>query len=87
MKSIAKPSLYISAYPLKAIKEASATNKKPDSPYLRALLSDKPKASSSQARVLTLASAFKRFNPATSQTDKLSKDIEMTGKDWFKNYE
>ncbi|HEY6502860.1 MAG TPA: hypothetical protein VIZ28_02685 [Chitinophagaceae bacterium] len=89
MKSTAKPSLYFSTYPLKAIKEPSATNKQPDSPYLRALLSDnKPKPSSSQGRVLSLISAHKRqFTPQSFETTKLSKDIEPAQKDWFKNYE
>lgn len=88
MKSTAKPSLYFSAYPLKAIKEPSATNKLPESPYLKALLTGKSKTSS-QGRVLSMANPYKKqlFNPAPFKGDKLPKDIELTEKDWFKNYE
>lgn len=90
MKSTAKPSLYFSAYPLKAIKELSATNKQPESPYLKALLTGKSKPSSQprKARVLSMNNPYKsQFNPAPVKADKLPKDIELTEKDWFKNYE
>jgi hypothetical protein len=90
MKSTAKPSLYFSAYPLKAIKEPSASNKPPESPYLKALLSgSKTKSNQGQARVLSMTNQYKKtlFNPAPFKGDKLPKDIELTEKDWFKNYE
>jgi len=88
MKSNAKPSLYFSAYPLKAIKEPAASNKPPESPYLKALLTGKSKTSS-QGRVLSMTNPYKKqlFNPAPFKGDKLPKDIELTEKDWFKNYE
>ncbi|MEI9811011.1 MAG: hypothetical protein WDO16_25760 [Bacteroidota bacterium] len=87
MKSTARPSLYFSAYPLKAIKEPSAANKQPESPYLKALLSGKSKTSS-QVRVLPMTNPYKKqFNPPPFKGDKLPKDIELTEKDWFKSYE
>lgn len=87
MKSTAKPSLYFSAYPLKAIKESSTTNNQPDSPYLKAMLSGKTN-SSSRVRVLPTITPYKVQPPQVpSDTDNLPKDIELTEKDWFKNYE
>jgi len=87
MKSTATPSLYLSAYPLKAIKDPSTTNNLPDSPYLKALLSGKTKSSSS-VRVFSIINPYKgTADQAPFDTNKLPKDIELTEKDWFKNYE
>jgi len=87
MKSIARPNLYFSAYPLKAIKDPSAVNKQPESPYLRALLSGKHQTSSRE-KVLPMINTYKKqLRPVPSAMDKLPKDIELTEKDWFKNYE
>ncbi len=86
MNSIAKPSFYFSAYPLKVIKESSP-DKEPGSPYLKALLSGKTKTRS-RGRVFPMINPYnKQFNPAPVAADKLPKDIELTEKDWFKNYE
>jgi hypothetical protein len=85
MNSIAKPSFYFSAYPLKVIKES--TGKEPGSPYLKALLSGKTKTRS-RGRVLPMINPYNnQFSPAPVEADKLPKDIELTEKDWFKNYE
>lgn len=87
MKSTAKPSLYFSAYPLKAIKKSADTNYQPTSPYLKALLSGKPKTSS-LVKVLPMANPYKKqFSVVPFEDDKLPRDIELTEKDWFKNYE
>ena len=87
MKSTAKPSLYLSAYPLKAIKEAPTTNTLPDSPYLKALLTGKTK-SNDKTRVFSMIKINKgKPGQVSFDTDKLPKDIELTEKDWFKNYE
>jgi hypothetical protein len=86
MNSIATPSFYFSAYPLKVIKE-SATDKEPGSPYLKALLAGKTKTRS-RGRVLPMINPYnKQFMPVPPEADKLPKDIELTEKDWFKNYE
>ncbi|MDP4263940.1 MAG: hypothetical protein Q8941_15540 [Bacteroidota bacterium] len=86
MKSIVKPSFYFSAYPLKAIKEPGAPDKQPQSPYLRALLSGKTKTGN-RARVFPMINPYnERFKPSP-RPDKLAKDIGLTEKDWFKNYE
>jgi hypothetical protein len=86
MNSIAKPSFYFSAYPLKVIKE-SATDTEPGSPYLKALLAGTTKTSS-QGRVFPMINPFnKQFVPAPPDAGKLPKDIELTEKDWFNNYE
>ena len=89
MKRIAKPSFYFSAYPLKAIKEPSSSDKQPDSPFLKALLSGKTKTSSRvRVRVFPMKNPYEgQINPAPFVADKLPKDIELTAKDWFKNYE
>ena len=86
MKSTVKSSFYFSAYPLKVIKE-SLPDKQPGSPYLKALLSGKTKTSS-KARVLPMINPYNnQYMPAPFQTAKLPKDIELSEKDWFNNYE
>jgi hypothetical protein len=87
MKSIIKPAFYFSAYPLKAITGSSSSDKKPDSPYLKAILSGKTKTSS-RVRVFPMINPYNsNFKPAPSETGNLPKDIELTEKDWFNNYE
>jgi len=86
MKSIAKPSFYFSAYPLKVIKDISA-DKEPGSPYLKALLSGKTKTTK-RAKVLPMINPYtNQFRPAPLESDKLPKDIELTEREWFNNYE
>jgi hypothetical protein len=86
MKRIAKSSIYFSAYPLKAIKKPSSSDKQPDSPFLKALLSGKTKTSS-RVRVFPMKNPYKdQINPVPPAADKLPKD-ELTAEDWFKNYE
>jgi hypothetical protein len=86
MKSIAKPSFYFSAYPLKVIKNVSP-EKEPGSPYLRALLSGKTK-SNKRARVFPMMNPYnKQFMPAPVDSNKLPGDIELTEREWFNNYE
>jgi hypothetical protein len=88
MKSIVKPSFYFSAYPLRVIKDAESSDKKPGSPYLKALLTGKSKPVVKKARVFPMVNPYRgNFKMAPEQTDKLPKDIELTAKDWFKNYE
>lgn len=87
MKSTAKPSLYLSAYPLKAIKETSTTNTLPDSPYLRALLTGKTKSTDKTSVFSVIKPSKGQSVQAPFDTNKLPKDIELTEKDWFKNYE
>ncbi len=86
MKSIVKSSFYFSAYPLKVINEAAA-EKEPGSPYLKALLSGKTKIARG-ARVFPMVNPYnKQYRPAPLATDKLPKDIELTEREWFNNYE
>jgi hypothetical protein len=86
MNTIVKPSFYFSAYPLKVIKESSS-DKEPESPYLKALLSGKTKTSS-RVRVFPMLNPYKgQSDQVPFDTSKLPKDIELTERDWFKNYE
>ena len=86
MKSTVKSSFYFSAYPLKVIKESSA-GKEQGSPYLKSLLSGKMKASN-RGRVFPMINPYNnQFRPAPPDADKLPKDIELTEKEWFNNYE
>jgi hypothetical protein len=91
MRSTAKSPVYISAYPLKAVKESAVNSNQPHSPYLKALLSGTNKTTtgnSSPARVLSLSHSNRpTSNPVAFDRNKLPKDIELTDKDWFKNYE
>lgn len=86
MKSIVKPSFYFSAYPLKVIKQPSSGDE-PSSPYLKALLSGKTKTRSG-ARVFPMINPYNdQFKTVPFETEKLPKDIELTEKNWFNNYE
>ncbi|HLG38153.1 MAG TPA: hypothetical protein VI461_00745 [Chitinophagaceae bacterium] len=88
MKSIVKPSFYFSAYPLRAIKDTASSEKQPGSPYLKAVLSGKNKTVAKKARVFSMVNPYRsNFKITPEQTGKLPKDIELTEKDWFKNYE
>lgn len=87
MKRITKQSLYFSAYPLKAIKEPSTNDKQPESPFLKILLSGKTRTSS-RVRVFPMKNPY--MGPVTRAPftgTELPKDIELTERDWFKNYE
>lgn len=87
MKINIKPSFYFAAYPLKAISGSSLAEKKTDSPYLKALLSGKTKTSS-RGRVFPMTNPYNnQFIPAPFEAGKLPKDIELTEKNWFNNYE
>jgi hypothetical protein len=87
MKINIKPSFYFAAYPLKAITSSSSTASKPDSPYLKSILSGKTKAIS-PARVFPMINPYNnRYRPAPLETGNLPKDIELTEKEWFNNYE
>lgn len=88
MESTAKPSVYISAYPLKAVRESNIANHPPQSPYLKALLSRTLQPDPGRLRVITMWSAQKKYDPLpTFDQNKLPKDIELTEKNWFINYE
>lgn len=94
MKGNAKPSLYFSAYPLKAV-ESKLPKEKTGSPYLKAILSAKLNKPASRARVFPMVNPYK--NPYGASLDpvparltpvnKLPSDIELTEKKWFHNYE
>ncbi len=89
MRSIAKPSVYLSSYPLTAVKQSNIN--KPDSPYLRALLSGASAANNGttgRVRKLSLANPQPiQKKQVQTEKNKLPTDIELTEKDWFKNYE
>jgi hypothetical protein len=88
MKSIVKPSFYFSAYPLRVIKDPVLSDKPPGSPYLKALLKGNPKPVTKKVRVFPMVNPYRgNFKIAPEQKDKLPKDIELTVKDWFRNYE
>ena len=88
MKSIVKPSFLFSAYPLRIAKETESANKQPGSPYLKAVLSGKNKTVVKKARVFPMVNPYRgNFKATPEQASKLPKDIELTDKDWFKQYE
>jgi hypothetical protein len=94
MKGNAKPSLYFSAYPLKAV-EATTSKEKTGSPYLKAILSAKPKQPVTRARVFPMVNPYKNpyganLDPVRARLTPVNKvpgDIELTEKKWFHNYE
>ena len=88
MKSNAQSTFYFSAYPLKALrKEASAKPSSTQSPYLKAILSGKTRTLS-RVRVFPMVNPYRRSSvPVIPEASKLPKDIELTEKEWFNNYE
>ena len=89
MKSNIHSSPYFSAYPLKALnQEPSAKPSNKQSPFLKAILSGKTRTIS-RIRVLPLANPYKQktTTPVRIKDSKLPKDIELTEKEWFNNYE
>jgi hypothetical protein len=95
MKENAKPSVYFSAYPLKAV-GANASTEKTGSPYLRAILSAKPKPkSASRAQVFPMINPYKNpygetSNPVSlrlAHGNRVPAKAEPAEKQWFNNYE
>jgi hypothetical protein len=87
MKSIVKSSFYFSAYPLKAITSTTSQTKQPGSPYLRAILSGKPKVAK-RGKVLPMINPYnKQVTPVPFEDGKLPKDIDQVQKEWFNHYE
>ena len=88
MKSGDQPSLYFSAYPLKALNQgASAKPSEGKSPYLKAILSGKTRTIS-RVRVFPMINPYRQSALAkTKTTEQLPKDIALTEKEWFNNYE
>jgi hypothetical protein len=89
MKSNSHPPLFFSAYPLKRFEqEVSATPPSKQSPYLKSVLTGKS-SSASRTRILPMINPYTQAAPpaAPPKTSKLPKDIELTEKEWFNNYE
>lgn len=87
MKSNATPSLYFSAYPLKALDQAAAKPVNGQSPYLKAILSGKTRTLS-RVRVLPMVNPYKPgTRPYVPKAGKLPSDIELSQNEWFNNYE
>jgi hypothetical protein len=88
MKRDANSTLYFSAYPLKALTNgASAKSSTDQSPYLKAILSGKTRTLS-RVRVFPMINPYRKSSiPVIPEASKLPKDIELTEKEWFNNYE
>lgn len=74
MKGIAKPSLYFSAYSLKAFEHAASSQKEPSqsSPYLRSLLSGKGKKTD-RARVFPMINPYKNPYPEATKLSAIDR--------------
>ncbi|MBK5273245.1 MAG: hypothetical protein JJE22_19760 [Bacteroidia bacterium] len=88
MKTNINSTPLFSAYPLKALmgqsSEIPASN---HSPYLKAILSSKTRPLSRE-RVFPMIHPYRKTSIAVLQeNNKLPKDIELTEKEWFNNYE
>ena len=87
MKSNANPSFYFSAYPLKAIKQASSSTET-TSRYLKSILSGKTR-SVNRVRVLPMVNPYKsikNYKPVTKPSPK-SEDVKLNEGGWYNNYE
>ncbi len=87
------PTLYFSAYPLKAItEETSAKPTQHQSPYLKAILSGKTR-NLSRVRVFPMANPYPKVSALRAPKDPIpkvvrpAKEILGSDKDWFRNYE
>jgi len=86
MKNAAHPSLFFLANPLKAVQAepAAAAEDNYQTPYLRSILS----AKSAPSRVYSLRSIREKFvSTVRPFISTLPKDVELSEKNWFNNYE
>lgn len=86
MKNAAYPSLFFLANPLKAVQAepAAAVDDNYQTPYLRSILS----AKSAPSRVYSLRSIREKFVSSVRPfISTLPKDVELSEKNWFNNYE
>ena len=86
MKSNVSPSLYFSAYPLKAVQTASEQAGTVTSPYLKAILCGKTKTLS-RVRVMPMINPYRETKVPVTREINLPNDIELTEKEWYNNYE
>lgn len=86
MKSNASPSLYFSAYPLKAVQTAAEQQGTISSPYLKAILCGKTRTLS-RVRVMPMINPYKEVKQPLRLNSNLPNDIELTEKEWYNNYE
>ncbi len=84
MKS-SHPSFYFSAYPLKAISDPAASSSSQQTPYLRAVLSGKTKASS-KIRVFPMVNPYTK-NKVVHKPVKPARQVDAAGDEWFNHYE
>lgn len=81
MKSAAISNPYFSAYPLKAVKETNSSTV--SSPYLRSVLAGTAKTVQHVVRAISAASEVRSsFKPVA-----IAKEVEISGNEWFNNYE
>lgn len=86
MKGIAKPSLYFSAYPLKAVEQASDKSSS-SSPFLRSVLNGNTNKAN-RARVFPMINPYK--NPYQEESTKKMSAIDRVMRklpDDLRNYE
>ena len=86
MKSNARPSLYFSAYPLKALRDTETKADPTTSPYLKAILCGKTKTLS-RVRVMPMVNPYTEKRLTVVKTSVLPVDIELTETEWYNNYE
>ncbi|MEO5563989.1 MAG: hypothetical protein ABIR18_11155 [Chitinophagaceae bacterium] len=83
MKGIAKPSIYFSAYPLKAVEQkATTSNDVSKSPYLRSMLSGRKKIASN-VRVFPMINPYreKDAHPDAPPITAISRILDRIPKD------
>ena len=88
MKSNVKPSLYFSAYPLKALmQDAPSKTNLSQSLYLKSIHSGKIRTMS-RIRIFAMMNPYRQaVKPVILNVSKLPEDIELTEKEWYNNYE
>lgn len=88
MKSVAKSSLYFSAYPLKVLEEAAAAN--PDhfqSEYLQSLLDGKTRSQSNLRISPMKANVYAVKEQAPMRQAPPATEAGSEHRDWFRHYE
>ena len=88
MKSVAKSTLYFSAYPLKVLEEAAAAN--PDhiqSEYLQSLLNGKTRSQSNIRISPMKANVYAVKEQAPMRPMQPNPEARSENNDWFRHYE
>lgn len=85
VKTSIRSTPYFSAYPLKLIRESSASAGTGSSPYLQSVLSGKVKTTG-KTRVFAMVNPYPPVNTGVKRMTPF-KEVKPDGEEWFNHYE